>query len=83
MKAFTKLVLAAAILLSSMLAVPVGEVRAAEQKQPAYVASAKRDPFHKPTCGWAGKILPENLQTFKNRQEAIDAGHRPCKICKP
>ena len=49
----------------------------------AYVASTKSIPFHLPSCIWARRILPENLQTFQTRAEAVKAGHRPCKVCKP
>jgi len=56
---------------------------AAKTKPVAYVASKLRDPFHYPTCKWAAKISPANLQTFKTRKEAIQAGHRPCKVCRP
>ncbi|MHB8522882.1 MAG: Ada metal-binding domain-containing protein [Limisphaerales bacterium] len=49
----------------------------------AYVASIKRAPFHRSDCKWALRISSENLQQFKTRDEAIKAGHRPCKVCKP
>ena len=49
----------------------------------AYVASAIREPFHRPDCKWALKISAANLQTFKTREEAVKAGHRPCKVCSP
>ena len=49
----------------------------------AYVASSAREPFHKPSCKWAQKISASNLVTFKTRDEAIKAGHRACKVCKP
>ncbi|MBI5822091.1 MAG: hypothetical protein HZA88_24220 [Verrucomicrobia bacterium] len=29
------------------------------------------------------KILPENVQQFSNRVEAIAAGKKPCLACKP
>jgi micrococcal nuclease len=48
-----------------------------------YVASKIREPFHYPWCKWAKKIKKENLQIFKTREEAIEAGHRPCKFCNP
>jgi micrococcal nuclease len=53
------------------------------QTSAAYVASAIREPFHRPDCKWAQRISPANLQTFKTREEAIKAGHRPCKVCRP
>jgi len=48
-----------------------------------YVASVDREPFHKPTCEWAQKISDRTRVGFKSRAEAIKAGHRPCKICRP
>lgn len=48
-----------------------------------YVASVLREPFHDPNCRWAKRINPENLIGFKTRQEALDSGRRPCKVCKP
>ena len=49
----------------------------------AYVASIRREPFHSLDCIWAKRISPANLQTFKTRDKAIKAGHRPCKVCRP
>jgi len=48
-----------------------------------YVASKNSKVFHKPECHWARRILPKNLVGYKSREEAIEAGKRPCKQCKP
>jgi len=48
-----------------------------------YVASSSSDIFHKPDCRWAKNISPENLVTYKTREQAVKAGKRPCKWCKP
>ena len=48
-----------------------------------YVASKNSKVFHKATCSSAKRIKPGNLVTYKTREEAIQAGKRPCKICKP
>ncbi len=48
-----------------------------------YVASKNRKVFHKPDCSSAKRIKPENLTGYNNRNEAIKAGKRPCKRCKP
>ncbi len=48
-----------------------------------YVASRNKEIFHYPRCEWALKILPENVQQFTNREEAIAAGKTPCKVCRP
>lgn len=49
----------------------------------AFVASKNSRVFHKPDCPFAELILPENLVTYKTRDDAIKAGKRPCKRCKP
>ena len=80
MKTIAKLALAA-MLAASIIQPAVGS--ASENPKAAYVASVNREPFHKPSCRWAEKISDKNLQTFQTRDEAIKAGHRPCKVCKP
>ena len=47
------------------------------------VASKTSDVFHKPDCRWAQNISADNLIQYKSRNEAIKAGKRPCKWCKP
>ncbi len=69
----------------------VNSVAAAAMKNPTaepaaeyqYVASKNRPTFHKPDCRWAKKISPENLVGYKTRDDAINAGKKPCKQCKP
>ena len=34
-------------------------------------------------CRRAEKIAPHNRVYFSTREEAIRAGYRPCKVCKP
>ena len=48
-----------------------------------YVASKNSKVFHKPDCRWVKRILAKNLVGYNNRGEAIQAGKRPCKLCKP
>ncbi len=48
-----------------------------------YWASAKSDKFHYPWCTWAKEIKQENLVVFESREEAVEAGYVPCKVCKP
>ncbi|MFP2931375.1 ComEC/Rec2 family competence protein [Pyxidicoccus sp. 3LG] len=47
-----------------------------------YVGSSKGDVFHRPSCRNAGKIKPQNLVTFRTREEA-SRGRRPAKDCNP
>ena len=60
-----------------------GQTGAAEAAQYACVAAKGSDVFHEPGCASAKKIKPENLIGFSTREEAIAAGLRPCKKCKP
>ncbi|MFC1677920.1 Ada metal-binding domain-containing protein [Planctomycetota bacterium] len=48
-----------------------------------YVASKKSKIFHKFDCGSAKGIKSANLIGYNSPDEAIRAGKRPCKICKP
>jgi hypothetical protein len=59
---------------------PAAESLVAEYR---YVASKNSGVFHRPQCRWAKKISPKNLVNYNSRDEAIKAGKRPCKQCKP
>jgi hypothetical protein len=48
-----------------------------------YVGSRTSMTFHKAGCPHARRIKPENLIGFKTVEEAIRAGRKPCKTCKP
>ncbi len=48
-----------------------------------YVGSINSDIFHYPNCKWAKKIKEGNKIWFKSRQEALDKGYTPCKVCNP
>lgn len=68
-----------------------GQYRTQERSQPAtvqtkewnYVASKNSKVFHRPDCEWVKKIKPDNLIGFKSREDAINSGRRPCKVCAP
>ena len=66
--------------------VPKEQVKPAAESTPAeyeYVASKNGKVFHKPDCIWAKRIKPENLVNYSSRDEAINAGKKPCKQCNP
>jgi len=48
-----------------------------------YVASKNSQVFHLPGCRSVKRISPENLTGFKTRQQALNAGKKPCKLCTP
>lgn len=56
---------------------------ATEAAEGYYVASKNSRVFHNPNCYAAKRIMPKNLVKYSSREEAIQDGKRPCKICKP
>ena len=48
-----------------------------------FVASWQREPFHRRSCKWVRRIRRRNRLGVATRREAIRAGHRPCKTCRP
>ena len=51
--------------------------------EPYYVASRNSSVFHYPGCKRAHKVISHNLVYFKTRNEALENGCRPHKICNP
>lgn len=49
----------------------------------AYWGNMKTHRFHYPWCKEAKKVNTDNLKFFQGRQDAIDSGLSPCRICKP
>jgi methylphosphotriester-DNA--protein-cysteine methyltransferase len=63
-----------------------GLVPSSQQGEPneyKYVASKNGNVFHRLDCKWVKKIKPENLVYYSSRDEAINAGKKPCKQCNP
>ena len=60
-----------------------GEDNGTKPSKAKYVASWQQEPFHRPACKWAHRIQRENVQRVLSRKDALEAGHRPCKVCKP
>ena len=83
MNTLKNLALAAMLVASGLAGCSEQRANNPQEIKAAYVASAIREPFHRPECRWALKISPANLQTFKTWDEAAKAGHRPCKVCRP
>lgn len=49
-----------------------------------YVLNTNTMKFHRPNCRYVETIYDHNRQdVHKNRQEVIDSGYAPCKVCKP
>lgn len=48
-----------------------------------YIASKNSGVFHRPDCKSAAKISAKNIIRYASRDEAIQAGKKPCHECKP
>jgi phosphatidylserine/phosphatidylglycerophosphate/cardiolipin synthase-like enzyme len=48
-----------------------------------YVASARSQVFHRADCKSAAEISEKNLVHYASREEAIQAGKKPCHECNP
>lgn len=55
----------------------------ASASQYPFVASKSGSVFHRPDCRLAQNISDDNRLGYNTREEAIQAGKRPCKSCKP
>lgn len=58
-------------------------VREVGEAEYQYVASKNSGVFHKPQCSSAKRIKSTNIVRYNNRSEAVAAGKRACKRCKP
>ncbi|UCE50541.1 MAG: hypothetical protein JSW47_10330 [Phycisphaerales bacterium] len=57
--------------------------RASAALAAGFIASKTSGVFHKSDCRWAQKISADNLVNYENKNEAIKAGKRPCRLCNP
>lgn len=48
-----------------------------------FVCSKNSEVFHKTSCSSAKRISPNNLVNYATRDEAINAGKKPCQRCNP
>ncbi len=58
--------------------VPVSELAGSP-----YLATPTTGIFCHATCPNARRIKPENRRRFRSAQAAIEAGYRPCRVCRP
>ena len=48
-----------------------------------YIVNRNSWKFHYQGCRWERKMNESNRIYFSSRQEAIDMGMVPCKVCRP
>lgn len=58
--------------------VPVGELAGSP-----YLATPTTSVFCHATCRNARRIKPENRRRFRSTEAALEAGYRPCRVCRP
>ena len=68
---------------SSSAAPEVDYQRSVQTDAGAYIGNKGSHKFHRPECRWAKAMSPKNKVVFTTRQEAINQGYVPCKVCNP
>ena len=48
-----------------------------------YVGNSNTHKFHLATCRYVSKMSEDHKVYFNTRQDAINAGYVPCKVCNP
>mgnify|MGYP003609905000 CR=1 FL=1 len=49
----------------------------------SYIGNCNTYKFHYSSCHYVGKMSESHTVWFSSRDEAIDAGYIPCKVCRP
>ena len=63
--------------------VPVDELEDLAQRGIRFIGSSTTKVFCCPTCSGARRIRKENVVPFRDEEEAMKKGFRPCKRCQP
>jgi pSer/pThr/pTyr-binding forkhead associated (FHA) protein len=53
------------------------------QKKDKFIASIMAPSFHTGACDWVKAISDKRKIYFSTREDAIESGRKPCKLCKP
>lgn len=53
------------------------------QSEGAYVANSNTGKFHYAGCRYVNMMSPSHKVFYDSRDEAINAGYVPCKVCRP
>ena len=84
MKLLRLLLVSVVLAISAITFTPVAAPAAyAQDQEMSYVGSSKSNKYHRPSCTSAQRIKPANLVSFSSKEEAMQAGYVPCKVCKP
>lgn len=62
---------------------PKYSAQGADARSKPFVASSRREIYHRSDCRWAAKISDDNLLGYDTAAAAEADGYRPCKVCQP
>ena len=48
-----------------------------------YIGNSNSHKFHYASCRYVNRMSETHKIFFESRDEAIDAGYVPCKVCRP
>lgn len=48
-----------------------------------YVGNSRSGIFHYADCRYVGRMSENHKVYFDGRDDAVNAGYRPCKVCRP
>jgi len=49
----------------------------------SYIGNSNTGKFHYSSCRWVSKMYDSHKVYFERRQDAVNAGYVPCKVCNP
>ena len=49
----------------------------------SYIGNSNSMKFHASDCRYGLKVSDSNKVTFDSREDAINQGYKPCKVCNP
>lgn len=61
----------------------IAGIESSDSKQGEYIGNSNSMKFHFASCQWAKKISERNIVYFNTRDDAINSGQVPCKVCNP
>lgn len=61
----------------------VGLMAASTVLSSDYIGNSNTGKFHYASCRYVNRMNEEHKVYFDTREDAIDAGHVPCKVCRP
>ena len=74
------ILLLAITLIASLAAATIG---ADDALASAYIGNSNSGIFHYSGCRYVYRMSEDHKVYFDSRDDAIDEGYRPCKVCRP